>query len=417
MLKLAWASLRNRRASAILTILAIAISTLLLLGVERVREQTQANFANTIAGTDLIVGARTGSTQLLLSSVFHIGSLNNTLSWDSYQYLTKLPGVKWHIPMALGDSVAGYPVVATTSDFFSYFRYGDGLSLELAKGSVFSEMNQATLGAEVAARLGLQQGDPLTLAHGSGGISFSDHDQHPFVVSGILNRTGTPVDQAVYIHLEGLGLLHGEFDPEHSADHDHDDHHHHASHAPPVYTLSAVLIGLEARPLALRMQRQINTYKNEPLTAIMPGMALTELWRTLALFEQALLAIAALVVATGLLGMLTTLLASLRERRREMAVLRALGAGPFSIFSLLVSEAMLLTVIGVSTGVLLLFLGLMLGSDLLLTHTGMLLRASPLTSNEWVLLAAILAAALILSLIPAWRAFRNALADGLTIKL
>ncbi|RZQ55250.1 ABC transporter permease [Pseudidiomarina tainanensis] len=416
MIRLAIASLANRKASAWLTILAIAVSTLLLLGVERVRTQTQENFANTISGTDLIVGARTGSTQLLLSSVFHIGAMNNSLSWQSYEYLQQLPGVAWHIPMALGDSFASYPVVGTTPAFFEYFQYGNRERLQLSAGTAFTDAQQeaVVVGAEVARRLDLNVGDELTIAHGSGGISFSEHDAHPFIVQGILAPTATPADQALYVPLAGLGLVHGEIM---ASEHDDHDHKHELVHEQPVYTLSAVLLGLSNKPLALRLQRQINTYEGEPLTAIMPGLALTELWRTLNLFEKALFAVSALVVATGLLGMLTTLLASLRERRREMAVLRSIGAGPFTIFGLLVSEAFLLAIAGVTLGIGLLFIILGVGSDWLLVNTGMLLRATPLTTTEFLFAGAVLVAAILLSFIPAWRAYRNALADGLTIRL
>lgn len=413
MIRLAFASLANRKSSAWLTILAIAVSTLLLIGVERVRTQTQDNFANTISGTDLIVGARTGSTQLLLSSVFHIGALNNSMTWQSYAHIKELPGVAWNIPMALGDSFSGYPVVGTNEEFFHHFKYASDVALEFAAGSVFDADEHAVLGAEVAQRMQLNVGDEFTIAHGSGGISFSDHDAHPFQVTGILQRTGTPVDQAIYIPLAGLGLVHGELIHD-----DNDDSHDHAdTEQQPVYTLSAVLLGLDNRALALRMQRQINTYREEPLSAIMPGLALTDLWRTLSLFEKALFTVSILVVATGLLGMLTALLASLRERRREMAVLRSIGAGPFTLFGLLVSEAFMLALAGVSIGVLMLFAVLHLGADWLLLHTGLLLRASPLTFTEWTLVGAILVAAVLLSFIPAWRAYRNALADGLTIRL
>ncbi|RWU08996.1 ABC transporter permease [Pseudidiomarina gelatinasegens] len=417
MIRLAFASLANRKSSAWLTILAIAVSALLLIGVERVRTQTQDNFANTISGTDLIVGARTGSTQLLLSSVFHIGALNNSMTWQSYTHIKELPGVAWNIPMALGDSFSGYPVVGTNEDFFKHFKYASEAALEFAAGRVFNADEHAVLGAEVAQRMQLNVGDEFTIAHGSGGISFSDHDAHPFQVTGILQRTGTPVDQAIYIPLAGLGLVHGELIQDDNDDsHDH-EHEHADTEQQPVYTLSAVLLGLDNRALALRMQRQINTYREEPLSAIMPGLALTDLWRTLSLFEKALFTVSILVVATGLLGMLTALLASLRERRREMAVLRSIGAGPFTIFGLLVSEAFMLALAGVSIGVLMLFAVLHFGADWLLLHTGLLLRATPLTITEWSLVGAILVAAILLSFIPAWRAYRNALADGLTIRL
>lgn len=427
MLRLALASLWNRRVSAWLTVLAIAVSSLLLLGVERVKSQTQNNFANTISGTDLIVGGRTGSTQLLLSSVFHIGNLTSTIGWESYQHLQNLPGVAWSVPLAMGDSVRGFPVVATTPSYFDYFRYADQQPLGFAKGAVFTNPQQTVLGAEVANRLNLQVGDEVTVAHGGGGPSFSEHDDHPFVVSGILERTGTPVDQALYIALEGLGLVHGEYlprdhatghDHDHEHDHEHDPLHHTDAHSePPVYTLSAVLLGLQSKPLALRLQRDINTYRGEPLSAIMPGVALQEFWRTMQVFERALFSISVLVVITGLIGMLTTLLASLRERRREMAILRAVGAGPLQVFLLLVSEALLLTLFGLAMAVAGLFGLLWFGGELLQQWFGLTLVATALTPTEWSLIAAIVAAAVVLSLIPAWRAYRLALADGLTVKL
>lgn len=421
MFRLALSSLWNRRISAWLTILAIAVSSLLLLGVERVKTQTQHNFANTISGTDLIVGGRTGSTQLLLSSVFHIGNLTSTISWDAYQHLRSLPGVAWAVPLAMGDSVRSFPVVATTNDYFEHFRYGQQQALEFHHGHSFDGLQDIVVGAEVATRLVMQVGDPVTVAHGAGGPSFSDHDDHPFIVSGILQRTGTPVDQALYIPLEGLGLVHGEYieasTSEQHHDHDHGHAHDHDHAAPPVYTLSAVLMGLQSKPMALRLQRDINTYRAEPMTAIMPGVALQEFWRTMQLFERALFSISVLVVITGLIGMLTTLLASLRERRREMAILRAIGAGPLQIFSLLVSEALLLTAFGLLLGVAGLFGVIWFGGELLQQWFGLNLTATALTGAEWWLIAAILGAALILSLVPAWRAYRLALADGLSVKL
>lgn len=422
MFKLALASVWNRRGSVWLTIIAIAVSTVLLLGVERIRVQTQENFANTISGTDLIVGARTGSTELLLSSVFHIGNLSNTLSWTSYEHLQELPGVTWHIPMAMGDSVHGFPVIATTDALFQHFKYGNKRPLTFAAGSQFGshdELTIAVLGAEVAKERDLNVKDELVVAHGTGEISFSQHDAHPFQVVGVLERTGTPIDRGVFIPLAAQGLVHGDYLPGTDED-DHADHesgHGHSHQQPPVYTLSAVLMGLENPALALRLQRTINTYREEALSAIMPGLALQNFWRTLSLFERALVAISVLVVITGLLGMLTTLLASLRERRREMAVLRSIGAGPITILGLLVVEAFLVTLVGVALGTAGLYAVLIFAAELLQSQLGIQVSASVLTLRELYLLSAILIAATVLSLFPAWRAYRNALADGLTVKL
>lgn len=408
MIRLAIKSLMNRRASVLLTIIAIAVSVTLLLAVERVREQVQSHFANTVSGTDLIIGARTGQTQLLLSSVFHIGSMTNNMSWESFVDIRERPEVSWAIPMSLGDSVQGLPVVATTNAYFEHFKYGNKQALAFTQGSAFASDEEVVLGADAAEKLSKAIGDDIIIAHGSGGISFSEHDQHPLTVTGILQRTGTPVDQAVLVTLHSLEMIH-------SGEHEHSgqDHHNEA----PAESISAALLGLKAKPLALRLQRQINTYEKEPLTALLPGMTLQELWKTLRVFEQALTVISAMVVLIGLLGMLTIMLASLRERRREMAVLRAVGAGPGTIFGLLLSEALLLTVVGAFSGLLLLY-GLQWSlAGVIQSQTGLIFSTTWPSASEWWRIALVIIVGFMLSLIPAWRAYRQSLADGLTVKI
>lgn len=408
MIGLAIKSLLNRRASVLLTLIAIAVSVTLLLAVERVRDQVQSHFANTVSGTDLIIGARTGQTQLLLSSVFHIGSMTNNMSWDSFKEISERPEIRWAIPISLGDSVRGFPVVATTDAYFKHFQYGHKQPLNFAKGQAFKTSKEVVLGADVANKLAKQLGDDIVLAHGSGGISFSQHDQHPMTVTGVLRRTGTPVDQAVLVPLRSLEMIH-------SGGHGHADSV--DTTEPPADSISAALLGLKAKPLALRLQRQINTYKGEPLTALLPGMTLQTLWKTLRVFEQALTAISAMVVLIGLLGMLTIMLASLRERRREMAVLRAVGAGPGTLFGLLLSEALLLTVVGAFSGLLLLY-GLQWSlAGVIQSQTGLIFSASWPSHSEWIRILLVIAVGFVLSLIPAWRAYRQSLADGLTVKI
>lgn len=407
MIKLATKSLLNRRASVLLTVIAIAVSVTLLLAVERTREQVQTNFANTVSGTDLIIGARTSQIQLLLSSVFHIGSMTNNMSWDAFSDIRSRPEVEWAVPISLGDSVAGLPVVASTSDYFTHFKYGSKQSLTFSDGQAFHRSKQVVLGAEAADKLKKKTGDNITIAHGSGGISFSEHDDHPLTVVGILKRTGTPVDQSILTSLSSLEMIHGGHQSEHT---------HHDSQ-PPAQSISAALLGLKAKPLALRLQRQINTYKPEPLTALLPGMTLQELWKTLRIFEQALTVISSMVVLIGLLGMLTIMLASLRERRREMAVLRAVGAGPGTVFGLLLSEALLLTIVGAVSGLSLLYFLEWAFAGVIQSQTGIMLSFSWPTVAEWWRLGLVVTAGFVLSLIPAWRAYRQSLADGLTVKV
>ncbi|MGM0480880.1 MAG: ABC transporter permease [Pseudomonadota bacterium] len=409
MVKLALKSLLNRRTSVVLTIIAIAVSVALLLAVERVKTQVQQNFANTVSGTDLIVGPRSSQSQLLLAAVFHIGSLTNTMSWNSFEAIAARKEVSWAVPISLGDSVRGLPVIATTNGYFKHYRYGNKQPLELTQGRWFNQKQQAVLGAEAASKLGLDTTDDLTIAHGSGGLSFSQHDQHPIAVVGVLARTGTPVDQAIFVNLQTIETVHGISEsatPQHNHDHQH-----------PTDRISAAFIGLEVKPLALRLQRQFNQYDKEPLTALMPGFTLQQLWKSLNIFEQALNGISVLVVLIGLIGMLTILLASLRERRREMAVLRAVGAGPGTIFTLLVTEAVMVTLLATIAGLLLLY-GLQWSlAGLIHAETGILFTLQWPTQAEWYRMILVVVAGFLLSLVPAWRAYRQSLSDGLTVKV
>lgn len=409
MLKLATKSLLNRKVSVLLTIVAIAVSVALLLAVERVKEQVQENFANTVSGTDLIVGPRGSQTQLLLASVFHIGSMTNTMSWASFEDIASRREISWAVPISLGDSVQGLPVVATTDGYFTHYKYANQQALKLNQGRWFEANEQAVLGAEAAQQLQKNVGDSLTIAHGSGGLSFSEHDQHPIAVVGVLERTGTPVDQAVYVSLETIETVHG-IEQQHSDEHHHEHHH-------PAESISAALLGLKVKPLALRLQREFNTYDSEPLTALMPGLTLQQLWKTLNVFEQTLNGMSALVVLIGLIGMLTILLASLRERRREMAVLRAVGAGPVTLFTLLITEAVLVTLAATLAGLGLLYALQWSLQGVIHAQTGILFSLNFPTAAEWWRMGLVVVAGFLLSLIPAWRAYRHSLSDGLTVKV
>src|SRR5882672_1110183 len=201
---LAIKSLRNRKFTAALTVLSIALAVLLLLGVERIRHESRESFAATISGTDLVVGARTSPVHLLLSAVFHIGNATNNIKWESYRAIAARPEVAWTIPLSLGDSHRGYRVLGTTPECFEHFRFARDRRLSLAQGNAFEDEHDAVLGADVAQALKYHVGDSIVIAHGAGEISFATHDEHPFTISGVLARTGTPVDRAVHVSLAGL---------------------------------------------------------------------------------------------------------------------------------------------------------------------------------------------------------------------
>lgn len=417
--RLALASLSNRRFTALLTIFAIALSACLLLAVERVRTEAKASFASTISGTDLIVGARSGSVNLLLYSVFRIGNATNNIRWDSFEAVRQSPLVKWAIPISLGDSHRGYRVMGTDAAYFEHYRYGRGQTLELAEGQPFGrDIFDVVLGAEVAQALHYKIGDHIVLAHGVSTISLVQHDDKPFTVVGILKRTGTPVDRTLHISLQGMEALHVDWQngvPARGAARISEDQARGMDLQPKAIT--AFLLGLKSKVATFTLQRQINEYGGEPLLAILPGVALQELWGLMGTAEKALFVVSLFVVLTGLIGMLTAILTSLNERRREMAILRSVGARPWHIFGLLVAEAFALALAGVALGTGLLYLGIAASQGYLQTNYGLFLPLAPPSSYEWSLLGGILLAALLIGCVPAWRAYRQSLADGLSIRL
>lgn len=419
---LGWRSIANRRFSVVLTVIAIALSVAMLIGVERLRTDARDAFARTISGTDLIVGARGGPVQLLLYSVFHMGDATNNMSWQSLQQIATWPQVDWVVPISLGDSHQGFRVVGTTSAFFERYRYGEDEAIVFASGRAFSAapegIFEAVVGAEVAARLGYAEGRKIVLSHGSGGgLSFADHADKPFTIAGVLKRTGTPVDRSVLVSLEGIEAIHVDWQagapipgvriaPEQVRKFD----------LSPK-TVTAAMIGLKNRVTVFRVQRQINTFAAEPLTAILPGASLQQLWSLVGVAEQALLAVSALVVVVGLAGLVGVMIASLGERRRELAILRALGAGPRQILMLLMIESMLLALAGILIGLLVVNVGAAALSPWLAAAYGLQFGVGWPSEAEWVLLGAVLIASVLASLVPGIRAYRYSVADGMTIRI
>ena len=419
LLRLALASLGNRRFTALLTVFAIALSVCLLLAVERVRSEARASFANTISGTDLIVGARSGSINLLLYSVFRIGNATNNIRWDSFERFAEHRQVKWAIPISLGDSHRGYRVMGTSTAYFEHYRYARSQPLQLRVGRTFTDDPfEVVLGAEVAQVLGYGLGEQIVLAHGVARISLLKHDDKPFTVVGILGRTGTPVDRTLHISLAGMEALHIDWQngmPARGAAQVSAEQARAMDLQPKQIT--AFLLGLNSKIATFSLQREINEYRGEPLLAILPGVALQELWSLMGTAEKALFVVSLFVVLTGLIGMLTAILTSLNERRREMAILRSVGARPWHIAGLLVVEAFALALAGVLLGLLLLYLGIAGAQGYVQAHYGLYLPLSAPNGYEWRLLGAILAAALLMGCVPAWRAYRQSLADGLSIRL
>lgn len=389
-------SLRFRKTTVSLTIATIAISVLLILGVHRLRVDTKQSFQKTISNVDLIVGAKTGSTQLLLSTVFHHGFPSNNISYNYFQTISQRQDVDFAIPISLGDSHRGHRVIGTNGDFFQHFSYGNKQALTFAQGKDFVEMSNVVLGHTVAKKFNYAIGDPIVISHGIAEISFLEHDQVDFRVTGILEPTGTPVDRALYISLEAMEAIHqdepGDLTPT---------------------SITAIFLSLSNKASIFSLQRSINEYNREPLLAIIPALTLFELWALISVAEKALLAVSVLVFLAGMIGLLTSILISMRERIGEMAILRSQGASPVQIASLFTVESVLVTGLGVLAGLLLLQTVLWSLRGYFATTLGIYFEPRFLDSTETIMVAGFCGFGLIIGLIPSILAYRKTLHQGL----
>lgn len=403
LMKLAIKSLLDRKGSVVLALMAMSASVFVLLGVENLRQQTKSSFANTVSGVDLIVGARTGGLNLLLYSVFRVGAPTNNIHWQSYATLAKHHKVEWSVPISLGDSHKGYRVLGTTRDYFQYFKYGKQHPLEFGQGRAFGAVFEVVLGAQVAAQLGYQLGDQLLLSHGMASTSFSQHDQHPFTLVGILKATGTPVDQTLLVSLQGLEAVHANW-------------RHHPNMSQTALTdarlqpqsITAFMLGLKSKMSIFQVQRAINEYAQEPLSAIIPGVVLSELWQMMGLLENTLWLVSGLVFIAACLGMSAMLFSTIRERNREIQLLRAIGAPAYFLFLLIQLEALLMTLLSCLIGAGSLFLCLLLFQDDLVARVGVTIEASLLTDNSLTLGVALILASIVVALIPSYQSYRKA---------
>lgn len=406
--RLAYKSLLDRKGSVLLTLLAISVSIFVLLGIEHIRQQAKESFSNTVSGTDLIVGARTGNLNLLLYSVFHIGNATNNIRWDSYQQIASNPSVDWTIPISLGDSHRGYRVMGTRANYFQHYKYGSKRSLEFDRGKPFERIFEVVLGAEVAKKLDYKIDDSLVLAHGLGSTSFSNHDDNPFRVIGILDATGTPVDQTLHVSLESIEAIHmgwqqGVKLPDLTANTGHID----VSELTPS-SITAFMLGLKSKMTIFRLQREINDYPQEPLLAILPGVTLTEFWQTLSTTENTLRLISLLVLIAALLGLSALLLASIRERQHEISVMRMLGASPWFIFLLIQMEALLITLMASIIAASMLFISLVFSAGQIAARYGLHIETNFLSETNLLLLLLVFLSSFIVCLIPSVIAYKKA---------
>ena len=433
LLSLAWASLGARRFVALLTVVCIGLGSAVLIVVEQLRAETREAFTRSVSGGDLIVGPRTGTVELLMGVVFRTGTPGRGMTFESYRKISGLPGVVWALPVSFGDSHRGFPVMGTDAAYFKHFRYGRAQPLAFDAGGPFADVYDAVIGAEVARRLGYKVADEIELEHGQEPVAKTrrdhehehgqkkpalgarhDHGDKPFRITGVLARTGTAVDRTVHVSLAGIEAMHIDWKDGRAPIAEERISAEVARRiAKNPERISAMMLALEQRTAALFLQQRIGTGPGEPLSAVLPGPALLELWEIVGVAENVLRGMSWGVMAVVLIGMLTVLWSGLEERRREMAVLRAVGARPRHVFLLILGESLLLTLGGLALGVLLSAVATALLEGAIVQRYGLSLAQALTGPGMFYLLAALLAAGFAAGLLPALRCYRRSLADGL----
>jgi putative ABC transport system permease protein len=416
---LAIRSLLNRKLTTVVTLFSLALSVSLWVGIEHIRGGARESFSNTISQTDLIVGARGSPIQLLLYTVFRIGTPTANVTYESYEKIRRHKAVSWTIPISLGDSHRGYRVVGTNEDFYRRYRYRQDRRLAFARGRAPSDVFDVAVGSEVAQALGYSLGERIVVTHGiASRAGIMDHDDKPFTLVGILQPTQTPIDRSVYVTLEGIEAMHIDW----------------KGGAPPIKgketppeqikkdnirieQITAFFLATRSRVQTLSLQREITSFAEEPLMAVIPGVALSELWSGISYGEQVLQVVAIFVVVVGLLGMLMSLYTSLNERRREMAILRALGVGPVKVILLLICESGVLTLLGAVLGVGGVYGLIAVLQPIIEQQFGLHIPLRGLADRQFVYLACVVLGGVGMGFIPAWKAYRNALSDGLSVRV
>lgn len=417
-LKLTLKSMRNRAFTTTLTIISIALSVALLLSVERTRRVARDGFTNAISQTDLIVGARTGPLNLILYTVFNMGNASNNISWKSYEELKKNKMIDWTIPYSLGDSHRGFRVIGTDENFYQHYQFRGDQKIEFQIGNPALGIWDVVVGSQVKRKLNYNLGDQVIVTHGvTKGEGIQKHDDKPFKITGILKPTGTAIDQTVYISLYGMEAIHMDWKNGQAPNKASIQQDKILKENLKIDQITAFFLRTKSRIQTLSLQRFVNEYSEEPLMAIIPGATLSEIWNSLGQIETVLQIISLMVLAIGLVSMLSSLLAGLNERRREMSILRSIGAGPMQIASLLVFESALLTILGLSAGLAFEFIAFYFLSGWLETTFGFYFTGSILTYTEVIYLIVIFISGILIGLIPAIKSARSALKDGLAIKL
>ena len=390
-------SLRQHALSTVVTAGSIALACGLMLCVWMVKTQSQTAFTQTTTGFDAVLGARGSKLQLVLNAIFHLEASPGNLAWADYEMVKRHPAVKAAIPLAVGDNLRGYRIAGTLPELFEKVEYAPGKKFAVAAGGKFfgaaPDAREAVIGAFAAQKLGLKVGDIFKPFHG---LAFDEKNQHEevFTIVGVLLPTNTPIDRVVWIPLKGVQTMSG-----------HD--------AKAATDISAVLIQLRTPSAGFMLDMMYNKQGNRLTLAYPVGAIIAELFGKIAWFDQVLTLVAYLVALVAAGSVLASIYNSMSARRRDLAILRALGARRRTIFGAVVAEAACIGALGAAAG-LAVYYGLFAGvAGVIRAQTGVVLDLGARHPVLWICPLGMVALCAIGGVVPAIKAYRTPVAETL----
>jgi putative ABC transport system permease protein len=389
-------SLRQHALSTLITAFSISLACGLLMSVWVVKEQSRATFTGVNGGFDAVLGARGSKLQLVLNSIFHLEASPGNVSATDYLDIKNNPNVALAIPIAAGDNYHGYRLVGTIPEFFEKVEFAPGKHYEVEPGGNLFDptRREAVVGSFVAQKMGLKPGDTFHPYHG---LIFNEQDQHAetYVVVGVLKPSNTPSDRVIWIPLEGIQKMKGH-DPKTATD------------------VSAVLVKLKGGgAVGFRMDMMYNKQGNRLTFAWPIAMTIAELFDKIGWFDKVLALVSYLVALVATASILASIYNSMNERRREIAILRALGARRRIIVSAILLEAAAISALGMVVGFLV-YLGIMTGAaKVIRAQTGIVL--DPYQFNAVMLWApaALISLGALAGIVPAIKAYQTDVASYL----
>lgn len=414
MFRLAWKNIWNKPLSALLSLLLFSLGIGLISFILLLNKQVQQNFERNLANIDLVVGAKGSPLQLILCAMYHIDNpTGNIKIAEARPFLNpNHPLIEKAIPLSLGDSYEGYRIVGTTVNFPSLYE------AKIQEGRMFQTALEVTIGASVANAKGLKVGDVFKSSHGLINDGMDHTHEQEFKIVGIFQSTGNVIDQLIVTTLESIWAVHEPHEQEeevaHEHHHDNEEAEGHDINHEDDKEITALLVKYRSRTnfQALNFARNIN--ENTGMLAAVPALEMNRLYALLGVGEQTLRSLALIIMIVSGLSIFISLFNSLKERRYELALMRVMGAFPRKLFALILSEALLLSFLGVVLGFLMSHLSMFFFAKYLQKSFRYSFTAREILVEEYYLAFAGLAIGILASIIPAFMAFKTDISKTLS---